>query len=107
MWQTAHVWRPRASERRVHFRRAATCAAPCCRTRLSQHVGEAHVGAEGGVHLHPGGHGVQLTVVMELVQKFLKNIHLVKIIFFFDETLSLVSPSPERTPCSFAAVFFL
>lgn len=68
-----HMRRPRASEHRVHFRRAATCAASCCHTRLSQHVGEAHVWAEGRVHLHPGGHGVKLTVVMELIQKFLKR----------------------------------
>ncbi len=51
----------------------ATCAVAHCPTRLAQHVGEADVGAQGRVHLHPGRHGVKLTVVVELVQEFLRE----------------------------------
>ena len=40
-------------------------------TGLAQHVGKADVGADGRVHLHPGRHGVQLAVVVQLVQEFL------------------------------------
>lgn len=42
-------------------------------TRLAQHVGEADVRAQRRVHLHPGRHGVKLTVVVQLVQKFLEG----------------------------------
>lgn len=51
----------------------ATCAVACCPTRLAQHVGKADVWAQGWVHLHPGRHGVKLTVVVELVQEFLSK----------------------------------
>ncbi len=51
----------------------ATCAVACCPTRLAQHVGKADVWAQGRVHLHPGRHGVKLTVVVELVQEFLSE----------------------------------
>ena len=52
----------------MHARVCVRVRAP---TGLAQHVGEADVGADGGVHLHPGGHGVQLAVVVQLVQEFL------------------------------------
>ncbi len=42
-------------------------------TWLAQHVVEADIGADGWVHLHPGRHGVQLPVVVKLIQEFLKN----------------------------------
>lgn len=51
----------------------AMCAASCCPTRLAEHVGKADVWAQGRVHFHPGRHGVKLTVVMELIQKFLRE----------------------------------
>lgn len=48
-------------------------SAACCPTRLSQHIGKADVWTQGRVHFHPGRHGVKLTVVVELIQKFLRE----------------------------------
>lgn len=42
-------------------------------TWLAQHVVEADISADGWVHLHPGRHGVQLPVIVKLIQEFLKN----------------------------------
>ena len=55
------------------YARLCACVRVGAPTGLAQHVGEADVGADGGVHLHPGRHGVQLAVVVQLVQEFLNS----------------------------------
>lgn len=42
-------------------------------TRLAQHVGKASVGAEGGIQLHPSGHGVKAPAFVKLVQEGLSK----------------------------------
>ena len=46
---------------------------PSCLTRLAQHVGKADVSADRWVQLHPGGHGVQLPCLVQLIQEGLRR----------------------------------
>ena len=46
---------------------------PGCLTRLAQHVGKADISADRWVQLHPGGHGVQLPCLVQLIQEGLSR----------------------------------
>ena len=46
---------------------------PGCLTRLAQHVGKADISADCWVQLHPGGHGVQLPCLVQLIQEGLSR----------------------------------
>ena len=46
---------------------------PSCLTRLAQHVGKADISADRWVQLHPGGHGVQLPCLVQLIQEGLSR----------------------------------